>query len=150
MDFRAVLELDGRTAPGITVPAAVLDGLGSGKRPAVRVTINGHSYASTIGTMGGVPKIPVSAAHRKAAGITAGDTVDVTVEPDTSPRSVTIPSDLAAALDRDRGARAFFDTLTASQQKGFVTPIEQAKTADTRDRRIEKAVTALQEGRKRP
>jgi Domain of unknown function (DUF1905) len=71
--FRAELQLDGKTATGITVPPEVLDGLGGSKRPAVRVTINGHTYPSTIGTMNGVAKIPVSGAVRAAANINPGD-----------------------------------------------------------------------------
>ena len=149
MEFRAVLELDGKTATGITVPPDVVEALASGKRPAVQVTINGHRYLSTIGSSGGVPKIPVSAENRRAAGIVPGETIEVSVELDTAPRSVEIPTDFAKALGRNAQARALFGTLTASQKKGFVTPIEESKTPETRERRIEKAVVALREGRKR-
>ncbi|MGH8776691.1 MAG: DUF1905 domain-containing protein [Jiangellaceae bacterium] len=43
MRFRATLELAGKTATGFRVPADIVDSLGAGKRPPVRVTINGYS-----------------------------------------------------------------------------------------------------------
>src|SRR5258708_15217033 len=94
MKFRAIIRLDGKTATGIPVPPEVIAGLGAGKRPQVCVTINGHTYRSTIGSMHGQALIPLSAANRKAAGGTAGDRIDVDIEPDTQPPEVTVPPDL--------------------------------------------------------
>jgi uncharacterized protein YdeI (YjbR/CyaY-like superfamily) len=73
----------------------------------------------------------------------------VNVELDTEPREVSVPSDLAAELERDAKARDFFETLSYSQRKWYVLPIEQAKTDETRQRRIAKAIEMLREGRKR-
>ena len=53
MKFTATLELHGKTATGIEVPEDVVTGLGAGKRPPVRVTINGHTYRSTIAAYNG-------------------------------------------------------------------------------------------------
>jgi hypothetical protein len=92
MKFHAELQLDGKTATGVTVPAEVLDALGAGRRPSVVVTINGHSFRTTIGSMGGVAKIPVSSAVRTRAGAAAGDTLDVEVILDTAPREVSVPA----------------------------------------------------------
>jgi uncharacterized protein YdeI (YjbR/CyaY-like superfamily) len=80
----------------------------------------------------------------------AGDTLRVSVVLDESPAEIEVPSDLADALASDRPTAEFFAGLTASQRKGFIVPIEEAKTADTRARRIEKAVTALTARQKRP
>lgn len=77
LKFRATLQLDGKTATGIVVPEQVVDELGLGKRAAVDVTINKHTYASTFGVRAGQVKLPVSAENRKLAGIEAGDAVDV-------------------------------------------------------------------------
>ncbi|HKW23505.1 MAG TPA: DUF1905 domain-containing protein, partial [Ktedonobacterales bacterium] len=107
MKFRATVELGGKTATGIQVPAQVVEGLGSGKRPRVHVTINGYTYRSTVAPMGGVFMLPVSAEVREYAGVAAGDTVDVEVQLDTEPREVTVPPDFAAALDGDADARQF-------------------------------------------
>ncbi len=73
MRFRAVVELGGKTATGIQVPAEVVMGLGGTKRPPVRVTIDGYTYRSTVAPMGGKFMLPVSAEVREHARIAAGD-----------------------------------------------------------------------------
>jgi uncharacterized protein DUF1905 len=80
MKFRATLQLDGKTATGINVPDEVVGALGGGKRPPVHVTINGFGFDTTLGVMKGVSKIPVSAERRQAAGIAAGDEVEVEID----------------------------------------------------------------------
>lgn len=147
MKFTATVQLDGKTATGIVVPPEVLDQLGGGKRPAVTVTIKGHSYPSTIGVMKGVAKIPVSAENRSKAGISAGDEVSVEVVLDEAPRSVELPADLAAALKGETQAAEFFETLSTTNKKLYVTWIESAKKAETRERRVAEAVAKLREGK---
>ncbi len=147
MRFRATVQLGGKTATGIPVPAEVVAGLGPSKKPAVRVTINGHTYRSTIAPLGGEFMLPLSAEHRTAAGVAAGDEVEVDIELDTQLREVTVPPDFAEALDHDMDARRFFDGLSYSQKLRHVLSIQQAKTAETRQRRIDKAVSMLREGR---
>jgi hypothetical protein len=147
MQFRAVLELGGKTATGIQVPEEIVTALGSGKRPAVNVTINGYTYRSSIAPMGGVFMLPVSAEVRANAGVAAGDDISVDVELDTLPREVTMPPDLIEALDQNPGAKQSFAELSYSNKRRIVLSIEDAKTAETRARRIEKAVVTLAEGR---
>jgi uncharacterized protein YdeI (YjbR/CyaY-like superfamily) len=91
--------------------------------------------------------IPVSAENRKSAGLAAGDEVDVDIEVDTEPREVTVPPDFAEALDRQPDARRSFDGLSYSHKLRHVLSIEDAKTVETRQRRIDKAVGNLREGR---
>jgi bifunctional DNA-binding transcriptional regulator/antitoxin component of YhaV-PrlF toxin-antitoxin module len=141
--FRAEVELGGKTATGIEVPEKVVAALGSTKKPAVRVTINGHTYRSTVATMGGRFMLPLSAENREKAGVAAGDAVDVIVELDTEAREIVVPADLARALKGDAAAKAFFEGLSFSKQRGIVDPIEQAKAPETRARRIEKAMQNL-------
>jgi hypothetical protein len=143
MRFRAVIELAGKTATGFEVPADVVAALGSSKRPAVRVTIGSYTYRSTIAPMGGRFLLPLSAEHRTAAGLVAGDEVDVVVELDEEPRELVVPDDLAAALKRNPAARKAFDALSYSNRRRHVLSVEGAKTAETRQRRIEKVVEAL-------
>jgi hypothetical protein len=150
MEFDATLDLDGKTATGITVPPEIINALDAGKRPAVLVTINGHTFSTTIGSMKGAFKIPVSAERRRLIHAGAGDTVQVSVVLDAAPAEIEVPADLAIALASDPAAADFFAGLTASQRKGFIVLIEEAKTADTRIRRVEKAVTALKARQKRP
>ena len=147
--FRTVVLLGGRTATGIRVPPEVVAGFGSGKKPAVRVTIGTHTYRSTVAVMGGEFMIPLNAQNRTAAGVAAGDEVEVGLELDTEPREVTVPSDFARALDEDAAARRFFDGLSYSQKRWFTVGIEEAKTDATRERRIAKMVGMLREGRAR-
>lgn len=147
MRFQAIILLNGKTATGIPVPAEVVAGLGTSKRPAVRVTINGYTYRSTVAPMGGQFMLPVSADIRKNAGVAAGDEVEVDIELDTAPREVTVPPDLQAALDQDEDAKRFFEGLSYSNKQRFVMPIEDAKTTETRQRRIAKAISTLHEGK---
>ena len=147
MRFRATVELGGKTATGIEVPPEVVAALGSSRKPAVRMTINDYTYRSTVATMGGRFMVGVSADVRAAAGIAAGDQVDVDIELDTAPREVNVPADFGAALDRDPDARRFFDGLSYSNRLRFVLNVEGAKTDETRQRRIDKSVAMLHEGR---
>ena len=147
MKFRAVIQLGGKTATGLQVPPEVVASLGSGKRPAVQVTINGYTYRSTVATMGGEFMLPVSAEVREGAGIAAGDEVEVEIALDSEPREVRVPPDLADALERDADAKRFFEGLSYSNKRRVVLQIEDAKTPETRQRRIAKAVSTLHEGK---
>jgi hypothetical protein len=147
MRFRTTLLQSGKTATGLQVPPEVVEQLGSGKRPAVSVTLRGHTYRSTIAPMSGVYMLPVSAEIRAITGLAGGDSVDVDVELDTAPRVITIPPDFAAALHGEMEAKGFFETLSYSNKQRVVLSIEQARTAETRQRRIAQAVQALREKR---
>jgi hypothetical protein len=149
MRFRATIQLAGKTATGIQVPAEVVESLGAGKKPPVRVTLRGHTYRTTVAPRGERYLVGVSAENRASAGVAAGDELDVDIELDTEPREITVPADLADALAGDANAATFFDSLSYSQKRWYVEPIEQAKKADTRERRLAKALDMLREGRKR-
>jgi len=146
MRFESTVELGGKTATGIPVPDAVIEALGSSKRPPVTITINGHTYRTTAVRMGGQFYVPLNAENRAAAGVAAGEDITVDIEPDTAPREVTVPDDLAAAMDDD--ARAAYDGLSFTHRKEWVRWVEEAKKPETRATRIEKTVTGLREGRK--
>jgi Bacteriocin-protection, YdeI or OmpD-Associated/Domain of unknown function (DUF1905) len=147
MRFHATVLLAGKTATGIRVPAEVVAGLGRGKKPPVRVTMNGHTYRSTVATVGGEFMVGVSAENRLGAGVAAGDEVEVDIELDPEPREVTLPRDLKEALDGDANARRFFDGLSYSQKLWYATWIEGARKPETRQRRLAEAVSMLREGR---
>ena len=142
MRFRATVELGGKTATGIEVPEEVVAALGSHKRPPVRVTIGGYTYRSTVARMGGRFLLPVSAEVRTGAGVAEGDEVDVELALDDAPREVTVPEDLAAALDA-AGVRAAFDAQNYTTRKEAVRGVAEAKAAATRERRIAKVVDGL-------
>jgi hypothetical protein len=145
MKIRVLIEASGKTATGFEVPTHVVERLGSTKRPAVRVTIGGHTYRSTVATMGGRFLLPLSAENRAAAGVAAGDEVDVDLELDTEPREVVVPPDFASALDADPVAKQRFGALSYSHQRRHVLAIEGAKAEETRRRRIAKALEGLRE-----
>jgi hypothetical protein len=147
--FQAELLLAGKTATGIEIPPEVVESLGAGKKPPLAVTINGHTYRSTVASRSGRFLVGVSAENRAAADVAAGDKIEVELELDDKPREVRVPDDLAAALDRDAKAKSFFEELTYSQKKWYVLPIEEAKKQETRERRLDKALQMLREGRKR-
>ena len=149
MRFRATIEQNGKTATGFRVPAEVVEAMGSGKRPAVLVTINGQTYRNTVAVMGGDYMVGVSAENRALTGVAAGDEVEVDIAPDTAPREVVVPDDFAAALAAEPAARRTFDDLSYSNRSWHVLSIEGAKTAETRQRRIAKSVGVLREGKPR-
>lgn len=147
MKFRTTLELSKKTATGIHVPDEIVEALGAGKKPPVKVTIGSYTYRSTVASMGGRFLLPVSQEHRDGAGIQAGDEIEVELELDDAPREVSVPVDFAEALDRHSEAREFFDRLSYSNKRRFVLNIEGAKSAETRQRRIDKSVELLREGK---
>ena len=134
---------------GIVVPGNLIDDLGAGSRPAVVVTVNGYEYRNTVGVMGGKHMISISAAVRKETGLKGGDPIHVTLTLADSPREVDVPGDFAAALSADPDAGAFFATLSNSLQRYHVDNISEAKSAETRQRRIEQAISLFREGKKR-
>jgi hypothetical protein len=140
MMFRGIVALGGKTATGIEVPATVLAALGPGKRLPVTVTVGGHSYRTTVAPMGGAYFVPLSAEHRTAAGVAAGDEIDVEIVLDTEERTVDVPPDLLEALGSARGA---FEALSYTRRKEWARLVESAKTPETRQRRIAKAVAEL-------
>ena len=144
LEFESILYQEGKTATGIQVPPEIVEALGKGKRPPVTVTFNDFTYRSTVAPMGGAFWIPVSAEIRAGSGATAGDTLKVTVELDEEPRTVEVPDDLTAALDADAAAKDRFAALSYSNQRRIVLSVTGAKTEETRQRRIAKAIEELQ------
>jgi hypothetical protein len=145
--FKTTLLSTGKNTTGIEVPPEIVDALGKGKKPAVIVTVKDYTYRSTIATMDGRYMISMSADNRQKAGLQAGDAIDVRLELDTEPRVLALPEDFAQALHADAIATQFFESLSHSNKRRFVDPIETAKTVETRQRRIAKAVSDLHDGK---
>ena len=113
------------------------------------VDVNGYEYRSTVAVMRGQYLIGLSAAVRAATGLSGGDPIRVTLTVADSPRTVEVPDDFAAALDADGAARGFFNGLANSLQRYHVDNINAAKSPDTRQRRIDKAVSLFLDGKRR-
>lgn len=138
-----ILQAEGKNATGLSVPTEVIAALGTKKRPPVKVSLAGYTYRSTVAAYGDVFMLPLSAEHRAAAGVEAGDEVEVTLELDEEPRTVEVPDDLAAALGEQPGAMAAFEALSYSARKEYVRQVESAKAQETRDRRTAAIVAKL-------
>ena len=141
-----ILQIGNNT--GICVPDNVVEELGAGKKPPVNVTVDNYTYRNTIAVMGGKFMIGISADIRNKTGLKGGDKVSVKLELDTKPREVVIPADFQEALDKNLTANKFFQTLSYSNKQRYVLPLVQAKTLITRQKRIEKAIKDLSEGKK--
>lgn len=145
--FKTVVMKDDKVnATGLPVPTEAVAAMGAGKKPKVKVSFNGYTYRSTVAAYGEVFMLPLSAEHRQAAGVNAGETVEVTIELDSEPRIVEVPFDLANALAGTPGARAAFDKLSYTMRKEYVRQVVSAKAQETRLRRITGIVSKLSGG----
>jgi hypothetical protein len=124
--------------------AAVGDGA---RRFPVRATVNGYSWRTTVATMRGESLVGLNREVRTAAGVEAGDAVEVVLELDTEPREVDVPEALASALAADGTARAAFDALSFTNRKEYARWITEAKRPETRDRRVTEALERLRQGK---
>jgi hypothetical protein len=140
--FHTTILQTGKNTAGIQVPEEVMEKLGAGKRPLVRVTINHYTYRSAVAVMGGKYMISFNPEHRKASGVQGGDEADVTLELDVEPRIVEIPKDLKDALMKAHALDAF-EKSAPSMKKEYVRQVEEAKAQETRERRIMKIVEKL-------
>lgn len=141
--FKTTLLQAGKTATGIKIPAEIIEKLGAGKKPPIKVTINGFTYRSTVAVMGGAFMVGVNAENREGAKVKGGDEIDVTIELDTEERMVEVPAELQKALNKNSAARKKFETLSYSGKKALIVPVANAKTDETRNRNIEKAMNNL-------
>jgi hypothetical protein len=145
--IRILIQGTGESAAGMHLPDEVVEALGKGRKPPVKATINGYTWRSTVAVMGGEYWLGASKEVRRNAGVEAGQEVDLTLELDTEERVLEVPADFAAALDAEPDARRFFDTLSYSNKRRFTYSIDDAKTPETRQRRIDKSVSQLREGK---
>lgn len=149
MKFRTTILQGEKTATGIQIPDQVIAALGAGKKPPVTMTVNGYMYRSTVATVDGKFMVGFNADRRAASGLKGGDEIEVEIEVDREPRIIDVPTDLAAALDAEPTARATFDKLSNSLKGYHVSQVTSAKTDETRQRRVEKSVSVLREGKPR-
>ncbi len=137
-----VVQDDKTTACGINLPFTPRDIFGKARAP-VKVTINGYTFRTTTFTMHSAYWIPLNKENREGAGVKAGDRVLVEMEPDTEPRTIDTPADLAKLLKKSKAAGAQWDKLSYTHQKEYVRWIEEAKKPETRLRRIQQTIEKL-------
>jgi hypothetical protein len=143
MRLRLELKGQGGNTAGFEIPDEVIEELGGGRRPKVVVTVGNHTWRSSIANMGGTFMLGVSMANRAAAGVSAGETLDVDIELDTAPRTVEVPDDLAAQLKQDASAAAAWDAWSFTRQKEAARSLTEAKKPETRASRLEKVLAEL-------
>jgi len=143
LKFSTILLQAGKTATGIKIPEGIIEKLGGGKKPLVKVTINNFTYRSAVAVMGGVYMVGVNADNREGAKVKGGDKIDVTIELDTEERVAEVPSGFQKMLNKNAAAKKIFATLSYSKKKELVAPVANAKTDETRNRNIEKAMNIL-------
>src|SRR6185503_18587799 len=146
--FTATIQNAGGGGGFVEVPFNVEEAFGS-KRPKVKAMIEGVPYRGILTRMGGDHHLfIILKGIREQIGKTFGDEVKITVEPDTEPRVVEIPKDLMKELKKDKEARAFFDKLSYTHQREYVTWVTEAKREETRHNRIVKTIEMLKKGQK--
>src|SRR5690349_14115515 len=129
--FTAPIKNAGGGGAFVEVPFDVEKAFGS-KKPKVRAVIEGLPYRGTLVRMGTECHIlPVLKGIREQAGVTFGDTIKVSVEADTEPRVIKVPAELAKEFKKEKAANAFFDKLSYTHQREYVTWIEDAKKDET-------------------
>lgn len=133
---------------GIVIPDEIIQALNAGKRPALLVKVNGYEYQNTPGVMDGKTLLSFSAEHRQKSGLKGGDIIHVELAVATTPRQVEMPEDFRNALQETNTAE-FFHSLSNSLQRYHCDLINGAKTEETRQRRIDKAISLFKEGKKR-
>lgn len=150
-DLRFTTRLQPRgPAAAVVLDAEQVATLGEGKkRFPVVATVNGYAWRTSVASMGGEFLVGLSKAVREAAGVERESEVEVALELDAAPREVEVPPALAEALEGDPEARAKFDALAFTHRKEYARWIDEAKRAETRDRRVVKALEMLREGKTR-
>lgn len=143
MKFHTTVDGAGKTAAGMKIPPEIVAALGTSRKPAVKVTINGYTHRSTVAVVNGAYMVGVPPIFREGAGVGPGDVVEVDIELDTEPRVVSVPPELAAALKRNPAAQRAFEALSYSNKRRLAEPIADAKTDETRERRVAKALEEL-------
>ena len=147
MKFKTTILQAGKTATGIKVPSEIVESFKAGKKPPVKVTINGYTYRSTIAVMGGAFMVGISAENRKGAKVNGGDAIEVKIELDTEVRVVEVPEEFQKALNKNTVVKKAFEQLSNSKKKWLTMPITEAKTEETKVKRIDKAIALLKEGK---
>ncbi|HEX6270807.1 MAG TPA: YdeI/OmpD-associated family protein [Anaerolineales bacterium] len=146
--FTATIQNAGGGGAFVEVPFDVEAAFGS-KRLKIKAMIEGVPYRGVLARMGGEHHILIILKEiREKIGKTFGDEVTVTVEPDTEPRVIEVPTELKQAFKTEKEAKAFFDKLSYTHQREYVMWINEAKREETRQKRIVKTIEMLKKGQR--
>ena len=150
-EFRFRLKIQGKEAgvvSAITPPIDVRETFGTRGRVAVRGTINGFPFRSSLMSMGGCHMMPVNKALCDGAHVKPGDIVDVVMERDVDERTVEAPPSLQKELAKNKKAQERWEKLSFTHKKEMANSISGAKQEETKKRRLAKVVQVLKTGAK--
>ncbi|MDQ1723579.1 MAG: hypothetical protein QOG52_607 [Frankiaceae bacterium] len=147
--FRAVLSAASGGGQWVLCPFDAREVFGEA-RPLVVATVNGHDVRTRLASYGGKTYLGLVKPLREAAGIDAGDLLDIALTRDESPREVVVPEELQAALDGAPDAAAVYEGLSFTHRKEYAVWVASATQESTRERRAAKAVEMLRAGTKHP
>ena len=128
----------------VDVPPEVSEALGGETHIRVKGGVGDEPYRSNLAPRGGGKhRLFVHSAIWRKLGVDEGDEVDIEIERDDEEWELTVPVDLAKAMPEGSEALEAFQALTVPNRKRFIDRIEEAKTPETRKRRIEQGVQLL-------
>jgi hypothetical protein len=131
----------------IAIPFKPNDVWGVKQRHYITGTVNGCKVRGSLGSDGTTDFLPLGAAWRRDNGLAVGDSVDVVLYPE-GPQTERLSPDIAAALEAEPEARAFFDGIATFYRKNYIRSIESAKRPETRSSRINEMISLLKAGKK--
>ncbi len=148
--FTARIESGGGGGAYVLFPYDVQAEFGTKGRVPVKATFDGAPYTGTMIKYGHpLHMLPILKAIREQIGKQPGDMVDVEVRRDAAERVLEVPEDLAKLLKKEK-LSASFEKLSYTNRREYCRWITEAKRAETRANRLEKAAGMLRAGIKTP
>jgi len=149
--FTAIIEQTkaGMDAAFIKIPFDVKTAFGK-TRLKIKAAFDGIEYRGSIAIMDKNigPVIGLKKDIRQQINKSFGDSIQVTMQEDIEPRIVEVPDDLRKVLSTNHAAKEIFENFAYTHRKEYVNWINEAKKAETRDRRILKAIAMISSGKK--
>ncbi|WP_304969601.1 YdeI/OmpD-associated family protein [Romboutsia ilealis] len=139
-----IQQVENKDATFIEIPFDVEKEFGA-KMVKVKAKFDNIDYRGSIVRMG-MPCfiIGLTKEIRKKIGKGIGDTVSVEIEKDEEERIVEIPIEFKSMLNGNNNAKDFFNSLSYSQKKKYITWITSAKKEETKIKRMNEALLKLE------
>jgi len=144
--FKTVIAKSG-TRTFIPIPFNPNEVWGVKQRHHITGMVNGHGVRGSLGSDGTQYFLPLGAAWRRDCGLDAGSNVEVDLSPE-GPQSEGLSPDVDNALEAERQAKAFFESLATFYRNTYIKWIESAKRPETRTARIKEMIELLKVGKK--
>jgi Bacteriocin-protection, YdeI or OmpD-Associated/Domain of unknown function (DUF1905) len=130
----------------VIVPPHIVKALGSATRIRVLARYGGETTLSTLAPAGGAKRrLVLQMSVLRPASLDVGDMIEVSLEATTESHKQWLPPDVARALQFRPTAAAELDRSAPSTWRIIIERLEQARTPETRQQRIERMVERLAE-----